>query len=81
MLCQFIRWSSAGRSTTHATVTLDELSLSNAPYCRQCYSQGLMAQGQGLRSEDKDFSVYANWTTAGTLFAIKNKNNVRAMKH
>jgi len=24
-----------------------------------------------LRSEDKDLSVYANWTTAATLFVIK----------
>jgi len=46
----------------------------------------LRSKDKDLRLKDKDLrskdlSVYANWTTVGTLFAIKNKNNVRAMKH
>jgi len=44
--------------------------------------KGLRSEDKGLRSEDKDLwledkdkdmSVYANWTTAATLFAIKIK--------
>ena len=47
---------------------------------RQCCSQGLWPKDKDkdLRSEDhqdkeKDLSVYANWITAGNLFAIKIK--------
>jgi len=41
---------------------------------RTVQGQGLEVKGQDLRSEDKNLSVYAKWTTAGTLFATKNKN-------